>query len=208
MATGTTTTSSSVSTITGYCVVAEARFGSNGAAPGTPEVSVGSGGTDVLQTSRVWDSVPADGIDSGPVAVLASAEKDGGANGVSWYVAGAAVAPLVYVGRTYGAISKVVVRAAVRVNGQAEWSELQVRFFRLGRQTDSYVLASGPAVDTTAGPGATAESVLTVTPGLGTNTKVTVSGYVRLACGEEVVPGPGDLFAQVYVYADSCAPSV
>lgn len=207
MATGSTTTNNSVSTITGYCVAAEAKFGGNGASGGASEVSVGHDATDALTTRRTWDAVPADGIDSGAIAVLASAERLGGTNGVSWAVAGSAVVPLVYVGRAYGTITQVKVRAAVQVNGEAEWSELQVRFYKNGRQVDFLVPASPPAVDTTAGPGSAAESILTVTPGV-TADKVTVAGYVRLACPEGVFPGADDLLAQVYVFAQNCVASV
>jgi hypothetical protein len=205
MATGSTTSASSVSAITGFCAFAEAKYGDNGVAGGTPEVAVGNSSADAETTGRNWDADPSDGVDSGPVTVLFSAEAGGGTAGISWAVSGADAVPITYVGRTYGAVGVVKVRAAVQVGAKVTWGSVQVKFYRNGRVTESHSPAGGPAVDTTAGPSGVAEQVLTVTPGFANNTKVTVSGSVTFECPQGTVPGATDLFAQVFLFASGCA---
>ena len=137
MASGSVSNSSQVSTITGSCVVAQAKFGSNYDSSGTPEVYVGSGAGDDT-TRREWDSNPSNGIDSGQVSVFFSAEVGGGSNGIAWSVSSSDAVPIIYTGRTYGAIQSVKIRAAVGLNGSSEWTELQVKFFRSGRLLESF----------------------------------------------------------------------
>lgn len=207
MATGSTTSSSTISDISIYCGFAEARFGSNGATDGDAEVELGAVNQSPASGRRTWDSNLSDGLAVGPLIVQFTAEAGGGSNGLKWSVAGANPSPLQYSGVTYGNITKVRIRAAVQTTAMVQWTQVQVRFYKNGRLNESYVASSaGPAVNTSNSTApVTAEQILDVVPDLSGNTKVIVSAYIEFASPQGVYPGVNDLFAQVFIETQSCS---
>ena len=202
MATGSTATRAYVSDITGFCVAAEAKSGSNGDPNGVAaEVFAGHTPDDAVATRRVWDPAPADGIDSGWVLVSLTASSAG----TYWSVDDADVEPVSYAGVAFGTVGTLRLRAAVRVPGAVRWRNLVVRWIRNGRVMESYSAAAGPEVDArAAGSPAESEQVLEIVPVATTHEKVVVDAEVNLAAADGVVPGPDDLFAQIFVDATNC----
>jgi hypothetical protein len=71
--------------------------------------------------------------------------------------------------------------------------------------TEQYPQSTGPTVVTTGDtPPVAAEQILTVTPTFNNNTKVVVSGMVRLVCAAGITPGADDIFGQILVFTSSC----
>jgi hypothetical protein len=209
MATGTTSSSSQISDVSGYCVFGELRFGSNGNVNGDPEVEAGAVNQTPSSARRQWDNNMNDGLSAGPFSVVFTAEAGGGANAVKWSVQDANPSPLTYSGATYGAITRVRLRAAVQTTALVDWTSVLVRFYKNGRLSDSYPTngapTAGPLVDTRGGSlPVTAEQILEITPVAGTNTKVIITGTVTLAAPQGVTPDVNDLFAQVFVDTATC----
>lgn len=204
MATGTTTSNSSISDLTGYCTLAVARPGSNGLTTGDYECSVGGDSGSPATGRVIWDNDLTDGFSSGELEVMFTAEAGGGSSGVNWQVPGASPCPVIYTGRTYGAIQKVQIRAAVQTTAQMQWSNVLVKFLRLGRLMDQYSATTGPAVDTSLG-GLSAEQILEVVPDFETNTKVIVTASMLLASPVGVALDIEDILAQIFVYSSSCS---
>ena len=202
MATGTTATHAFVSEITGFCIAAEAKSGSNGDANGVGfEVFVGHDPDDAVAARRVWDGSPSDGIDSGWVLVSLTAA----ASGSSWSVDGADADPLSYAGATFGNAGAVRLRAGVRVPAAVKFRNVVVRWIRNGRVMESIQAPAGPEIDTRPpGSPAEAEQVLEIVPVATTHLKVVVDAEVSFAAPEGVEPGPDDLFAQIYVNGSNC----
>jgi len=196
----------------GHCVVAAAWVGSNG--PGNdPELGVGKTlGGDWSVGHVTWDANLANGFDSGWVNVQLTLEAGGGANNVRWTASPGGVAvQLPYSGVTYGAITKVQVRASASgPNRRMSWASLQVRFLRAGTEVDSIAIPAEcwPVASTFGGgPGASDQRIIQITPALNSDPdKVIVSGSVRLESQATTLPGPDAVNGQIYVYADNCAP--
>lgn len=207
MATGSTTSSSSISDIDGYCAFAEVLYGSNGAAQGEPEVNVGAINQAPSAGRKTWDANTSDGIDSSTVSVQLVAEAGGGTNALKMSVAGASPSPLQYSGATYGAIQRVRIRAAVQTTAKVQWGSVVVAFYRMGRTAETYTHSGGgPGVDTrNATLPVTAEQILEVVPAFSNNTKVVVIANVQFVANQGVVPGAEDLFGQIFVDTVTCS---
>jgi hypothetical protein len=207
VATGSTVSNSSISTITGYCVYAEAQYGSNGDPSGAPEFDEGGVGGGDISGRIVWDTDTSDGLDSGWVAVVMTAPPGGGSSHPAvWAVGGGTPSSLNFAGQTYGTIVSVEIRAGVQIPAEFYWQNILVSFYRNGRMTEQYIQDTGPQVITTGDtPPVAAEQILTVTPQFNNNTQVVISGQIRLVCAEGIIPGADDIFGQIFVFTNSCA---
>ena len=205
MATTYMSSSSTISSIVGFCLVSEARVGGNGNPNGTPELDLGSGPSSLSYGRITWTPDTSNGFDSGIVNVTLDIEPGTGGNTASWDVAGANPEPILYGGVRYGAISQVLVRAAVQNTAAMLWRNVQVAFYKAGTKTDGVILRSGPHVDTTGGGGSTtAEQILTVIPAANNNDKVIVTGQIELSAPAGVVLAANDIFGQIFVLTSSC----
>jgi hypothetical protein len=201
MATGTIASYTYITTITGYAAVGEARYGSNGAIPGTPEYDVSDSNGNSVDGRLTWYSGTG-AFDSGKVQTTFDAEPGGGSNGVNWTVQGGSVSPVTLTSATYGSIQKVEIVAAVQMPASMTWSSVQVSFYKAGSLIEQYTRRTGPSVNLIGNsPPVAAEQILTVTPSQNDNDKVVVTGYIELACAAGSTPGANDIFGQVFLFA-------
>lgn len=208
MATSSLATSSSISDITGYCVSAEARAGSNGQSGDTPELIVENSIGTSVNGSRVWDTDLSNGFDSMWVGVLFSAAAGGGDGAEQWSVAQGNPSPLIFSSVTYGSIQQVRIRAAVQAPAKALWQFITVAFYKNGVQTEALTPRHSPQVDATSmSPPVAAEQILTVRPSKTDNDSVTIAGQISLVNPATTPPNADDMFCDVFVDAANCAAS-
>jgi hypothetical protein len=202
MATGTFTTSTTISDITGYCCIAETRYGSNGGNEGTPEWDVGSASNQTTGRTK-WADDPDDGFDTGLLNTELGTSQ-GGAEGIGFALQDSPDSPLIYVGVTYGSIGNVLVRAGAQITSTVSWTGVNVTYYKNGNQTETYEYNGTFQVSTTDGS-PTAEVILTVVPQFDDNDQVTVQGSIEMVLPAGYYPGPDDMFNQVFVYTASCS---
>jgi hypothetical protein len=161
MATGTITTSTTITDITGFCCIAETRYGSNGDNDGTPEWDVGSASGQTTGRMK-WADNPDDGFDTGLLdAELAT--SPGGAEGIAFALQASPDSPLIFPDVTYGSIGNVLVRAAAQITSQVGWSNITVSYYKNGNPTETYRYGGTFKVSTT-DENPTAQVLLTVVP--------------------------------------------
>ncbi len=97
----------SITPITGFCILAKARVGSNGNVSGVAECLTGKA-TDFATGRKTWDANLTDGLDSGWVPVTLTLD----ASGSRWEVSGASPATISYAA-SWGEIFRVTLQAAV-----------------------------------------------------------------------------------------------
>ena len=206
MAAASIRSSSGLTDVTGYCVMAEVRVGGNGAPGGPEELKIGRSPKSASSGRVTWTTDLSGGFDSGIVNVRLDLPPGGGAQGVGWSVDGASPRPILYRSVLYGAIRQVLVRAAVQTGALMLWREMQIAFYKDYVPTDGLVLRTGPHVDTTADGEQIAEQILTVTPAASDNDKIVVTSQIEMSAPAAVIPGANDIFGQIFVFADSCNP--
>jgi len=188
------------------CIFAEMRYGSNGSTSGAAELLLGNNGSDASIGRITWDGADSGSFDSGEVAFGLVIPAGGGSpNQDSLAVFGAVTNPVNYGLATYGTIIAVVIEAGVQINAAVAVTGLSVQFYKAGTQTDTYNLASGPAVDTTTAPNPVAAQVLTITPGHSDNDSVQILGSIQLTAPDGTFPGADDLFVQIFIQTASCS---
>jgi len=203
----TTETNDGISTISDYCVYADAEFGGNGDESGEPSYDCGSSDSDNVYGYITWDSDLSDGLDSG-TRTLSFQALEGGSNGVEWNVQGGSAGTLQFTDQTYGAIQSVKIRAAVILQGcKCTLSGIVLKFYKNGSLVETITLtsATNPVADTRADDAPDErEQITTITPTNSDNTKLVVTGNLRLEAVEGDLPGPSDLQAQIFVFANDC----
>jgi hypothetical protein len=194
------TNNSTISVITGYAAVAGAETGSDGALNGAAEYLVGTA-SGHASARKIWDGDLSDGLDSGLVAVSLNALPGGGTNGLAWTVSGGGTVPLYYSAASYGAISSVkVVAAATRAGAVVTLSQLVVKFYKNGVQTE-LIECGSVGVDLSDWSQDCAEQIMTITPTASDNTQVVVDANLQFTLQADQLNNPDDLFARIYVFA-------
>jgi hypothetical protein len=194
--------------ITGFCVLAELQYGSNGAVPGTPECDAGKSSTSESTGRRQWAANTSSGVDSGWVPIQLVVNADSSSSPVAWTINGANPSPIAYTGASFGEIVYFKLRAGVRNAGRRmSFRNVSVSFYVHG--SDSTAAESGqvssPPVASTLGETdpVDAESILDVGPENSGYRKASLSAEVRLESAD--VPDATDIFGQLFVFTSSCA---
>jgi hypothetical protein len=202
MATGTITTSTTISDVTGYCCIGETRYGSNGGNDGTPEWDTGSV-SDQTTGRMKWADDPDDGFDTG-LLNTELATSPNGAEGIVFALQASPDSPLLYAPLTFGSIGNVLVRAGAQITSTVRWGNVLVTFYKAGTETESYEYGTTFEVSTT-DDSPTGEAMLTVVPEFEDNDQVTIQGSIEMILPAGYYPGPDDMFNQIYVFATSCS---
>jgi hypothetical protein len=197
--------SDTISDIMGYSLYAEAVPGSNGDPNGSPTYDMGTDPSTASYGYNTWDANASydTGFDTGSTgfdldANLGSANLGSGSDTLSVDSAG----EISYTGSGSQSIGSVKIRAGAQVPGVVSWTNLTIEFYQGSTMADSLTVSQGPAVDTTpSSSSGTAEQILTVTPASSSTayTRVTVVGTIRMQTPAGSMPGPDDLFCQVFV---------
>lgn len=193
--------------ITGFCILAELQYGSNGEASGASECDAGKSLESESTGRRKWALDTSDGVDSGWVPVQLVVNADSSNSPVAWLVNGADPDPIAYTGATFGEILYFKLRAGVRNAGRRiSFRNVSVSFYVNG--SDSTAAESGqisnPPVASTLGQvdPVDAESIVEVGPENSGYRKATLSAEVRLE--SEDIPNATDIFGQLFVFTSSC----
>lgn len=195
--------SDSITELSGYLLYAEAIPGSNGDSTGIPTYDLGADPEDASYGYNVWDEGVADGdtsdgFDTGSQPFAFDSDMAGGSNSLDVASAGA----ISYDTGGSQSIGSVIVRAGIQTIGVATWNNVTIAFYQGSTLADTLTL-DGPAVDTTpANSPDEAEQILLVTPDSSSTpyTRVTVSGSIQMQTPAGVLPGPDDLFCQVFIF--------
>jgi hypothetical protein len=199
------TSSSTISTVTGYKAVGVIQLGWNGdvSLPGF-EYSVGNNSGSAITGRKVWDPTEsADEINSGDVNISFAANPSGGTNGDVLTVEGGATGPLIYTGVTYGPISQVRIRAAVMYGYSImNWKQIAAKFFKAGALIET-ITYDAIGVDTSnQDDPVEAEQILYITPTNNDNDQVVISAVANIELEYTDIPSPTAIFGQIFVFAN------
>jgi hypothetical protein len=196
----------SITDVSGFCISAKARVGSNGNVSGAAECLTGKA-TDVATGRKTWDSNLADGLDSGWVSVLLTLD----ASGVKWEVNGASPTHIDY-SASWGEILSVTLQAAVDgANRKGSLRNVKIEFF-----TNSSDTVAGEIFDLDAATAPVANTMGLSNPidaeqiaGFGPDgsgyKKLRVTAQVRLESTGTNLPGSEAIFAAIYVFTNTCS---
>ncbi len=201
MASTSVTTSSSISTLTDFTLVGEAMPGDNGNPWGCPGFDLVDPDDDGPFGFVTWETNFNSGFDTGAVPFAMQANPGGGNNGVTWGILDQyADDPVTNTDVSYGAIQKIMVRAAVSNPARTSITGLVVQFYKGGVVVDSFTASGSLVVDQYSATSAVnAEAILTVTPSRTDCDAVVVSGYLRFQSSGTSEPGEMDMLAQVFL---------
>ena len=193
--------------ITGFCVLAELQYGSNGAVPGTPECDTGKSADSESTGRRQWAANTSGGVDSGWVPIQLVVNADSTNSPVAWAINGASPDPIAYSGASLGEILYFKLRAGMRNAGRRmSFRNVAVSFYSHG--SDPTAAESGqisnPPVASTVGEAdpVDAESIVDVAPENSGYRKASLTAEVRLQSAD--VPDATDIFGQLFVFTSSC----
>lgn len=180
----------------GWSHFTKVRYGSNKQLVSVPEHQLVAGSNSVA-AQRLWDTLPADGIDSGWVSVSFTLPSNG--NVVSNVVG--STGQLSLSAGTVSRIYAVDVLAVVQNQASFAWQQLTVKFYNGSTLLESQTV-NAPSVDTTADGPSTAEQVLRFTPASTSANKVVVTGQVRITCPAGVYLGEDDSFGIIGAFVN------
>jgi hypothetical protein len=196
----------SITPITGFCVLAKVKVGSNGNVLGAPECVTGIS-TEVSNGRKTWDSNLADGLDSGWVPIALTLD----AGGAKWDVSGASPARIDYAA-SWGEIFRVTLQAAVDGAGRKfSFRNVVIGFFThssdtVPDETIGLVSPDVPVADTMGlNNPIDAEQITEVSPDGSGYKKVQVTADVRLQSTGTSLPGSEAVFGGIFVYTDTCS---
>jgi hypothetical protein len=186
----------SLANITGYELYSEALVGSNGDPYGVPGYDIGTSSSNNSDGYVTWDADEETNFQTGPVAFEMDANLGTGAD--TLFVTGGIESPLAFQGPGSQKVGSVEIIAAAQVAGQVSWSDVSVDFYQGSTLEETASVGTGPQVDTT-GSGGTEEQIMVVTPSSTQDDHVVVSGTINMSTPNGTIPGPDDLFCQVFI---------
>jgi hypothetical protein len=197
----------SFTNITGFCVLAELQYGSNGEVSGASECDAGKSADSESSGRRKWAADTSGGVDSGWVPIQLVVNADSINSPVAWAIDGADPDPIAYTGASFGEILYFKLRAGVRNAGRRmSFRNVSVSFYINGSDSTAaeYGQISNPPVASTVGEvdPVDAENIVDVGPENSGYRKATLSAEVRLE--SEDVPDATDIFGQLFVFTSSC----
>jgi hypothetical protein len=204
MATITTSSSNSISNITGYKFEAECVYGDNGDGSGQGGYDIGTSPSNNNSGEIVWQPTEGQAFNTGNIAVTLDAPKGGGSgNPPTWTVSGSEDGPVNY-SVSYGAIQSAEIRAGVTLAGTAiSFNDLVLKFYKNGSLIETVNLSSAdnPSVNALSSSGTVAmQQLTTVTPANNNNDSVVITGNMVLQANNGVYPGATNMFDQIFVF--------
>ena len=189
----------SFSAIDGYAIVADLRVGSNGHAPGVPELALGTGPEDQVTGRLRWDPNLSDGFDSGWVRM--ELLVDGG-TGLSSIVFSVNDVTLTYEGPHMDDILGFILRGGVSgADAAVSFQNVSAQFFVDDTDTTPVqtVYLDDSSATTIPGNETEAENIVMAAPEGSGFEKARLFADVRIQA--DYLPNPTDLFAQFFVFS-------
>ena len=188
----------SLADITGYDLYGEALVGSNGDPNGVPGYDIGTSTSNNSYGFVTWDGAEETNFETGAVNFEMDANLWTGTETLA--VTGGTQSPLTFQTGGSQTVGSVELVAAAQVPGQVNWSDVAVLFYINNTLEESASVGTGPQVDTTgSGSSTTEEQIMVVTPSTNNYNRVVVSGTINMSTPDGTIPGPDDLFCQVFI---------
>jgi hypothetical protein len=191
----------SIAQETGYAGYGEARAGQNGDPYGVPEAVLANPTNAATERVQWYDADSSGGLLTGTVPVTLDVNLATGID--TWSVAGGTENPVTLSGGPTGqTIADVELAAGVQVGAKVSWSNVTIEFLQAGVVQETVNVGNGPSVDTRSS-GLTSEQIEEIIPASSTDDEVIITGNIKMLAPDGTYPGPDDMFAQAYVFANA-----